>query len=201
VNSLIWVAPAAAVTDSASDLDPGAVPLPVPLPIPAPAPVTVGIATADCPLSEMQAAQLSEPQYRQAVLCLINRQRSNAGRRPVRHDGRLRRAALRHSNAMVSHGFFSHTTPSGRGVVQRIRAAGYLRGAEDWYVGENLAWGQGRMSSPAVTVDNWINSEAHRLNLLRASYTEVGIGIARGTPAAAGDSTGVTVTTDYGRRD
>jgi uncharacterized protein YkwD len=163
--------------------------------------VKVGIPTADCPLSELQSAQLSEPQYRQAVLCLINRQRSDAGRRPVHNDGRLRRAALRHSSAMVSGGFFSHTSPGGRGMLQRIRAAGYLRGAEDWYVGENLAWGQGRLSSPAVTVDGWVQSEAHRHNLLRPSFTEIGIGIARGTPAAAGDSTGVTVTTDYGRRD
>lgn len=180
---------------------PVSIELPVTVPIQVPVSIPPTIPTGACAGSELPAAQLDDDAYRQGILCLLNDQRSRAKRGQLGSDGRLRRAAQRHSAAMVSEGFFAHAAPGARGIVRRVRATGYLRGAVRWYVGENLAWAYGRLSSPAKVVEGWMESPPHRHNLLRGGFDEVGIGIVRGTPTGAGESSGVTVTTDYGFRD
>jgi hypothetical protein len=46
---------------------------------------------------------------------------------------------------MVSRGYFGHTDPSGTTMMDRVRAAGYIRdGDRRWAVGENIALGQGQ---------------------------------------------------------
>ena len=42
--------------------------------------------------------------------------------------------------------------------------------------GENLAWGTGFRGSAKGIVAAWLNSPEHRANLLRPSFTRVGIG-------------------------
>ena len=122
----------------------------------------------------------------------------------ARHDlGALRRnrklstAARRHSRAMVREHFFSHDSPNGASLVDRIRATGYLEGAQSWSIGENIAYGSGRRSTPRSIGRAWMNSPGHRANILSRSFREIGIGIAAGTPVGGG---GTTYTTDFGRR-
>jgi uncharacterized protein YkwD len=42
--------------------------------------------------------------------------------------------------------------------------------------GENLAWGSGNRGSARAIVDAWLASPEHRANLLRRSFTRVGVG-------------------------
>jgi uncharacterized protein YkwD len=72
-----------------------------------------------------------------------------------------------------------------------------LSGARGWYVGENIAYGSGDRSSPRSIGSAWMNSPPHRANILRASFREIGIGLASGTPVGV---RGATYTTDFGQR-
>jgi uncharacterized protein YkwD len=98
---------------------------------------------------------------------------------------------------MASKRYFSHNSLNGSSFVDRIRRTGYLRGARSWNVGENIAWGSGRLSTPRAIARAWMNSPGHRANILSRSFRSIGIGIASGTPSGGG---GATYTTDFGRR-
>jgi uncharacterized protein YkwD len=83
---------------------------------------------------------------------------------------------------MVRRRYFSHFSPSGDSYIDRIRRTGYMRGAWDWRVGENLAYEWGENATPAAIVRAWMRSPDHRANLLSRRYREIGVGVARGTP-------------------
>jgi uncharacterized protein YkwD len=153
-----------------------------------------------CPDTQAQVTALSESAMEGSIACLINEQRAAYGIRPVQPDVALRQAALSHSTEMVQQGYFEHTSPAGVTFVDRIQAAGYLRGARTWEVGENLVWGNGSLSTPQSLVTSWMNSPPHRENLLRARFREIGIAAVVGTPENSSDRTGVTVSSEYGFR-
>lgn len=156
---------------------------------------------AECAGADTLADGQSTAQIEQSVLCLVNARRSSAGLPAVYPNPKLRQAAVQHSNDMVGRGFFAHTSPGGEDFIDRISATGYMRGARSWLVGENLVWGSGELGTPAGMVKAWMESPPHRANLLRARFREIGIAAASGTPYEAGDSNGVTVSSDYGYRD
>jgi uncharacterized protein YkwD len=128
------------------------------------------------------------------TLCLINELRAAAGAPRLRLDPRLSRAARRHADDMVRKHYFSHTSPAGLAVSDRIARAGWMRGRKRWAVGETLAWWTGP-ARPGTIVRAWVRSPAHRKVMLRRRYHVVGIGIATGTPAAG---PGRTYTADFG---
>jgi len=157
-------------------------------------------AASSCVGADTEAEGLSQTELETTVTCLINEQRAKAGVRPIRPNGTLRQAAAGHSQDMVSGGFFEHTSPSGRTFIDRITNTGYMRGARRWLVGENLVWGTGSQGTPQAMVDGWMGSPAHRANLLRERFREVGVAAVRGTPFNASDENGVTVSSEYGFR-
>jgi uncharacterized protein YkwD len=157
-------------------------------------------AAAACADQDTEAAELSEFQIELSVTCLVNERRSDNGIGRVRDNTRLRHAAVSHSQAMVSQGFFSHSSLNGKSFVDRIESSGYMRGARSWLVGENLVWGSGELSTPARLVDAWMESPAHRANLLRGRFKEIGIGVKHGTPNNASEQNGVVVSSEYGFR-
>jgi uncharacterized protein YkwD len=124
-----------------------------------------------------------------ATLCLLNQQRAKHHLAPLHENTRLERAARGHSHAMVAHHYFDHGDFAGR-----IRRAGY-RG---YTLGENIAWGSLRYSTPASIVDMWMHSPGHRANILRAKFRDIGIGIAGGAPER-GVGGAATYTTDFGK--
>jgi uncharacterized protein YkwD len=160
----------------------------------------VPASAAACPDETTYAAELSEHQLEESITCLVNDRRNEHGVRPVRENARLRHAAVNHSQAMVSNSFFSHTAPNGSSFIDRIESAGYMRGARLWLVGENLVWGTAELSTPANLVKAWMESPAHRANLLRGRFREIGVGVQRGTPSNASASDGITVSSEYGFR-
>jgi uncharacterized protein YkwD len=162
-------------------------------------PAGLGTAQANCSGTRV-IPRLGNVRYiRTATLCLLNAERRARGLRALRHNADLASAALVHARDMVRRKYFSHTSPSGRTFVSRIRATGYLSGVSRWTVGENLAWGSGTRATAAAIVRAWMGSPGHRANILNASFREIGIGIALGAPRR-GYSPAATYGNEFGRR-
>jgi uncharacterized protein YkwD len=155
-----------------------------------------------CGAVDSQPANIDLRLAGQATLCLINRERMSRGLRPLVSNELLASAALSHSRDMVARRYFAHDSPDGRSVGDRLRAAGYGLGGHA-SAGENLAWGSGAKGTPASIVDKWMNSPPHRDDILRPSFTEIGIGIALGPPVRDAvlrnpSAVAATYTTDFG---
>jgi uncharacterized protein YkwD len=144
---------------------------------------------ADCGPVGNEVSALSQAQMESSITCLINDERTSNGLQPVTSNSDLREAALSHSNEMVNQSYFEHTSPAGLTFMDRIESTGYMDGARTWTVGENLVWGTA-----------WMNSPPHRENLLRPSFSELGVAAVAGTPVSRSDLTGVTVSSEYGDR-
>lgn len=154
---------------------------------------------AACPGQNAEPAQTSRQQVARATLCLINAERRTRGLRILRSSGRLSQAARRHSRDMAGRHYFSHTSPGGTTFPERIRRTGYLRGANDWFVGENLAWGTRAKGTARTVLRVWMTSPSHRRVLLTPSFRDVGLGVEWGVPdrQLAG---GATYTVNFGVR-
>jgi len=121
----------------------------------------------DTPISARRLSQASS-----ASICLMNHRRVRAGLQPVWVDARLQAAAGRHARDMAARRYFSHVSPEGCNSTCRANAAGYPRGT-----GENLFAGP---PTAAESVDGWMGSPGHRLNILDPEYRTVGSGTAMG---------------------
>jgi uncharacterized protein YkwD len=116
---------------------------------------------------------LSTAAARRVMTCLTNYARTHAGLRPLQLSAVLNNAGTAKLNADVSCGEFSHT-PCGKPFVSMFNA--YLRGATSYMLGENIAWGTGSLGTPRQIMREWLHSKEHRENILRGSFTEIGIG-------------------------
>lgn len=134
-----------------------------------------------------------------ATICLINQRRAARGIRRLRLNTRLSKAAVWHSHDMAHRHYFAHVSQSGHDIVDRLRKTRYIQGGFRWIVGENLAWGSGRRGSPREIVAAWMNSPAHRRNMLDRRYREIGIGVRFGGPQRT-DLPAATYTTTFGAR-
>jgi uncharacterized protein YkwD len=105
------------------------------------------------------------------VLDLVNKERAQAGCKPLRFDSRLAAAATAHSEDMAKRGYFEHDNPDGTSPADRIEAIGYKWSSE----GENIAAGY---DSAEKVMDAWMHSEGHRENILNCGFTDIGIGVA-----------------------
>jgi uncharacterized protein YkwD len=159
------------------------------------APVRAQVAQ-ECANTDLAPDGGNEGVIRAAVLCLHNQIRAERGLPFLRENTKLRRAAVGHSNDMVSRRFFEHTAPGGGSMVDRIFAARYVPRNAGWALGENLAWGTGDLSTPRGIMRAWMNSPGHKANIVKRAYREIGIGVVTGIPS--GDTAGATYTADFG---
>ena len=157
-------------------------------------------AAAPCKHADAEPGDASQKALRVATRCLLNQKRMQRGLRKLRGNGRLHRAAGRHTVDMARRHYFSHTSISGASFLDRIRRTGYLQRARSWSVGENIAWGTGELSTPRLIVRAWMRSPGHRANILNGRFREVGIGISFGAPVRASARPAATYTTDFGTR-
>ena len=156
-----------------------------------------GAQAADCGAAADFVPDASNlTQVGQATLCLLNNERGAQGLRPVAEVPGLTQPSRAYSARMVAESFFAHESPDGGTLVDRLTGVGYIAADGDWTVGENIAWGQGALSTPRSIVAAWMASPGHRKNILTGEYTEIGLGVVTGTP---GDTSwGATYTTDFG---
>jgi len=123
------------------------------------------------------------------LLTVMNEVRMQHGAQPLRADYRLERAARSHSSTMLHAGVFFHGA-----FTARIRGAG----VQAPRVGENLAWGVGRLARARAIVRMWLASPSHRENLLHPGYRLVGVGALHGT--FSGHRATLMITTDFAGR-
>lgn len=120
-------------------------------------------------------ADTTNQSYVEQIVTLVNQERAKQGLSPVTLDSKLSAAAqVRAREAAQS---FSHTRPNGTKCFTALKEAGVsYRGA-----GENIAYGQ---RTPQAVMTDWMNSSGHRANILKASYTKIGVGytVINGTP-------------------
>lgn len=112
--------------------------------------------------------------WQQAMLDRVNAERAKAGVAPLGLCDSLARAAQAHAADMAARDYFSHDSADGRTAGDRIEAAGY--GGRGW--GENIAAGY---RDVAAVMAGWIASPGHHANLVRGSFTHLGLGRADGT--------------------
>ena len=161
-----------------------------------PGPNRARAAQEGCANADVNPSDANEGTVRAALLCLHNQIRADRDLPLLRENARLRRAAVSHSEDMVSRGFFDHTTPSGVTMVDRIMASRYASPRVGWAFGENLAWGTGGLATPRAIMKAWMDSPGHRANVVKRAYREIGIGVVTGVPSNRG--AGATYTADFG---
>lgn len=151
---------------------PGAPAPPAPAPGPGPAPSPTCFTDPPLDISP-HLPDVSSMGDEAAVLALVNAARSHCGQSTLTANGLLDTASALHSQDMVTRSYFDHdappTAPNGTTPGDRATAAGYTWSA----IGENIASGQ---TTPTQVFLAWWNSSGHRANILRANYTEMGLG-------------------------
>jgi uncharacterized protein YkwD len=105
------------------------------------------------------------------VLALINQARSQEGLAPLTRDPHLERLAQAHARDMGLRDFFAHVNPYGMGPFDRLAA---INPPNYNHAGENAARGQ---ENPEELVSQWLSSTKHRENILKPSFTHIGIGV------------------------
>lgn len=155
-------------------------------------------ALANCgSAANREPASSSLRSARAATLCLLNHERHKHHLHSLRFNHRLALAGLRHARDMVHKKYFSHDEPSGHDFVQRIMLTHYVPASSRWFLGENLAWGGHRQSTPREIVRAWMASPGHRHNILTSGFREIGIALVPGAPVR-GVSDAATYATEFG---
>ena len=134
-------------------------------------------AAAGCSYSTKQPQDIGRKQARQAVNCLINKERNQRGRGDLSSDHRLVDAAVKHSAVMARKNCFSHQCRGEKTLLGRLKSVNYIvDGLSRWSYGENIAHGRDGSGTPREIVDDWMNSSAHRSAILSGTFKEMGAG-------------------------
>lgn len=128
-------------------------------------------ATRQSPLN--QDEQISSNEQAQAVLSLVNDERSKRGIAPLTLDDELNSVAAAKARDMAEHNYFSHDSPTYGSPFEMMKSFGvdYRSAAE------NIAAGQ---RTPSAVMESWMNSSGHRANILNPSYKKLGVGFCNG---------------------
>ena len=108
----------------------------------------------------------------QAMFNLVNQERIRFGSKALVWDELLDQVGRKHSEDMFKRGYFSHFSPEGKDVGNRLLE----NGIEYSFAGENLAL--------APNIDRahtgLMTSEGHRRNILDPAFGKIGIGVVDG---------------------
>jgi hypothetical protein len=126
------------------------------------------------------------------LLTYTNQNRANYGATGLTINAKLAAAAQAKANDMASRNYWSHNTPEGNPPWIFVDAQGY----DYQKIGENLAAG---FSSESATITGWMNSAAHKANMIDTAFIEVGFGYANNADyTAAGGGPMTIVVAFYG---
>ena len=127
------------------------------------------VASIALPSAIVFSSAITEPN----ILDLTNVSRASQGLAPLESNAQLAVSAEHKAQDMLANHYFAHNSPTGKSPWDWIMSAGYVY--ED--AGENLAV---HYTTAESVEDGWMQSPGHRANILNKTYTQVGIGIARG---------------------
>lgn len=109
------------------------------------------------------------------VLQQINQQRHRHGLPSLQLNRQLSLVARSHSQQMAHHNFYGHIDRQGRNHRRRVEALGMRA----YLIGENLMKCIRSNDPVGLSVQSWMNSPAHRQNILLSEMQETGVGIWR----------------------
>ena len=145
---------------------------PSPTPVPAPAPVPTAEATtattATCGLPNFQASALARINQYRATGASCRTRGQFAPAPSVVVNSKLLQAATGHSQDMATRNYFSHTSPDGRTMADRINATGYVWST----IGENIAAGYPTVNG---VIDGWMASDGHCANLMNPNFKDAAL--------------------------
>lgn len=124
-------------------------------------------------------------ELRAGLLLRINQIRTQKGLRPLQYNTMLERSAQGFAEDMARRGYFSHVSPEGTTLRERIQTSGYRDRsfAEDCFcikgysLAENLARGQRTVQE---VIAAWMKSPSHREAILGSEYKDTGFGMSAG---------------------
>lgn len=117
-------------------------------------------------------SDLTESEYAEEVLRLVNIERKKAGVTPVQLDTKLTKAAQIRSEEIIE--VFDHVRPNGEyfnDVLSEVGLDPYGYG-----LGENIAEGY---PTPETVMTGWMNSQGHRENILKPEFRYLGVAYTR----------------------
>lgn len=109
-----------------------------------------------------------------AAFEMINQKRAENGLKPLIWSDEVAAIARLHSRNMASLGFFGHRGVDNKMVSDRADDAGLKRWRS---IGENIAFERGYQDPIAKAVQLWLDSPAHRQNLMNSDWREAAIGV------------------------
>jgi uncharacterized protein YkwD len=118
------------------------------------------------------------------IFQLTNEARRKNGLPSLASDEGLARQARGKSDDMLNNNYFSHTSPEGKTLKDRMqeeKPASYRtisRIGENIYMGDRLDFSVDVKTQARLIVDGWMTSPGHRKNILDPSYTHLGVGVA-----------------------
>lgn len=121
---------------------------------------------ANQPAAQQPTANAS--QFAQQVLTIVNKERANAGLKPLTMNAALNNVALAKAKDMYNHNYFAHQSPTYGSPFDMMKSFGITYRT----AGENIAKGQ---RTPQEVMAQWMNSPGHRANILGSGYTQIGI--------------------------
>lgn len=124
------------------------------------------------------------------MVAAVNAERVARDLAPYEVDPELKQVARAHAADMVARAYFSHVTPEGITLWDRLDRAGL----GPYWAGENIQLNT-EVGEPAVTraIKWFMGSAAHRNNILHSHYTHIGVGVVV-NDAISDHSTGTTFT-------
>ena len=157
----------------------------------------MGATAAGKPARSLAAAD----QLESGVLVELNAIRRAHGLVPVRLSHPLSAAADAHSRSMGRYGYFEHESRDGSAFWKRVQRFYGAGSYGTWSVGENLLWSSGGVDASGA-LKLWMESPAHRANILTPRWREVGLSAVNvaGAPGVYGGRDVVIITSDFGVR-
>jgi hypothetical protein len=108
-----------------------------------------------------------------ALIDGTNQNRTDRRQGTLTPNSTLEKAAKAKAEDMAAKGYFAHNSPEGLTPWYWLRTAGY----DYAYGGENLAI---NFYDSKDVINAWMNSPAHRANILNNNFTEIGVATAEG---------------------
>lgn len=119
------------------------------------------------------ASESWQRKYVAKVLVMANKERARKNQQILVQDPLLQKAAQMKAEDMAKRGYFSHNTPDGKDPWYWLKINGVNYAA----AGENLAM---NFENASDVVPAWMDSPAHKENILNDKYLLTGIGVAKG---------------------
>jgi uncharacterized YkwD family protein len=106
--------------------------------------------------------------FEQQVLDLVNQERSKVGLKSLVMNSELSNMAMVKAKDMYDNNYFDHNSPKYGSPFDMMKQFGI----EYSSAGENIAKGQ---NSPSQVMNDWMNSPGHKANILKNTFTQIGI--------------------------